>query len=152
MFCVCEHFPDSPHTQCLLTSSPHSRTLPRPGTDLLQRPTVPQLCSSSSSGGGVETSRCFPPPSPSTAPSSHRSLRGQHITKHGFCRSRFGGAPGGSGRRLLRAVGRSSRGSGRVRFRPQSEVRTSVRTRRDLHPKQHMLLLQRLRGGDLPVW
>ena len=49
MLCVSEHFPDSPHTQCLLTSSPHSRTLPRPGR---HRPVAASLCAAAAAAAG----------------------------------------------------------------------------------------------------
>lgn len=75
MLCVCEHFPDSPPTPSyLLTSSPPHQDTPPP-----RAPTccsVPLRSSSSSSGGGVETSRCFPPPSPSTAPFLSHNFEG----------------------------------------------------------------------------
>lgn len=83
--------------------------------------------------------------------SFHSSFEQQSTSGHGVCSSPvclFDVAR----RCVLRRLGRAPGRRGRLRLWPESEVRAAVRTRRSLHPQQHMLLLPGLRRRDLPVW
>lgn len=110
------------------------------------------------SGEGLSSSSSSTTSSPSVCLSAFlppHSWQRQNRTDHEIRGSRLRGAScrlGDSRRRLLRGFGRASRSCSRVRFWPQGDMRTGVRTLGRVHPQQHMLLRQGLRGRDLPVW
>lgn len=150
------------HTYCesLTQPAPKHRPGHSPGRRCRGRRSVSLRAAAQTTRRGLGARKRLSPPAPPVvyhccSLSPDESKKKKHACSS-IRASRFTGAVivrlGGSCRRLLRRFGRAPGGRARVRFWPQSEVRAAVRTRRDLHPQQHMLLLPGLRGRDLPVW